>query len=153
MKEAPKSPFRGFGGIATLGELKASGYKPKSIKEEIRDNLIVRLKKGEETFPGIIGYEETVTPDVERALLSRHNILFLGLRGQAKTRMARLMTELLDEYVPAVSGSELNDDPLNPVSKFAIEEIATHGDETAIHWIHRSERYGEKIGNAGCECC
>jgi len=82
---------------------------------------------------------------VERALLSKHNILFLGLRGQAKTRMARLMTELLDEYVPAVSGSELNDDPLNPVSKFAIEEIATHGDETAIHWIHRSERYGEKL--------
>src|SRR5436190_3898600 len=145
MKEVPKSPFRGFGGIATLGELKERGYKPKTIKEEIRDNLIARLKKGEETFPGIIGYEETVTPDVERALLSRHNILFLGLRGQAKTRMARLMTELLDEYVPAVSGSELNDDPLNPVSKFAIEEIATHGDETAIHWIHRSERYGEKL--------
>jgi magnesium chelatase subunit I len=131
--------------IATLGELKASGYKPKSIKEEIRENLIARLKKGEETFPGIIGYEETVVPDAERALLSKHNILFLGLRGQAKTRMARLMTELLDEYVPAVAGSELNDDPLNPVSKFAIEEIAAHGDKTSIRWIHRRERYGEKL--------
>src|SRR6187431_2977045 len=145
MKEAPKSPFRGFGGIATLGELKASGYKPKSIKEEIRDNLIVRLKKGEETFPGIIGYEETVTPDVERALLSRHNILFLGLRGQAKARMARLMTELLDEYIPCIAGGELNDDPLRPISKYAADQIAAHADETPIHWIHRSERYGEKL--------
>ena len=131
--------------IATLGELKASGYKSKTIKEELRDNLIAKLKNGKETFPGIIGYDETVIPDVERALLSKHNILFLGLRGQAKTRMARLMTELMDEYIPAIAGSELNDDPLNPVSKYAIEEIATHGDETPIHWIHRSERYGEKL--------
>jgi len=131
--------------IATLGELKASGYKPKTIKEELRDNLITRLKSGEETFPGIIGYEETVIPDVERALLSKHNILFLGLRGQAKTRMARLMTELMDEYIPTITGCELNDDPLNPVSKYAIEQIAAHGDETPIHWIHRSERYGEKL--------
>jgi magnesium chelatase subunit I len=131
--------------IATLGELKASGYKPKSIKEEVRDNLVARLKKGSATFPGIIGYEETVVPDVERALLSKHNILFLGLRGQAKTRMARLMTELLDEYIPVVEGADLNDDPLNPISKYAIEEIATHGDQTPIRWIHRSERYGEKL--------
>ena len=131
--------------IATLGELKASGYKSKTIKEELRDNLIAKLKNGKETFPGIIGYDETVIPDVERALLSKHNILFLGLRGQAKTRMARLMTELMDEYIPSIAGSELNDDPLNPVSKYAIEEIATHGDETPIHWIHRSERYGEKL--------
>lgn len=131
--------------IKTLGELRASGYTPKSIKEEIRQNLIAKLKKNENTFSGIIGYEDTVIPDVERALLSKHNILFLGLRGQAKTRMARQMTELLDEYVPAVYGSEINDDPLNPVSKYAQEEIATHGDETAIHWIHRSERYGEKL--------
>jgi magnesium chelatase subunit I len=131
--------------IQTLGELKASGYKPRSIKEEIRQNLIAKLRKNEPTFSGIVGYEDTVIPDVERALLSRHNILFLGLRGQAKTRMARQMTELLDEYVPSIAGSDIKDDPLNPVSKFANEEIATHGDETPIHWIHRSERYGEKL--------
>jgi len=131
--------------IKTLGELKASGYQPKSIKEELRQNLIAKLKKKENTFPGIVGYEDTVIPDVERALLSKHNILFLGLRGQAKTRMARQMTELLDEYIPAIRGSEINDDPLKPVSKFAQEEIAAHGDETPIHWIHRSERYGEKL--------
>lgn len=131
--------------IKTLGELKASGYQPKSIKDEVRQNLIVKLKAGEPTFSGIVGYEDTVIPDVERALLSQHNILFLGLRGQAKTRMARQMTELLDEYIPSIAGSEINDDPINPVSKFAKEEIATHGDETAIHWIHRSERYGEKL--------
>jgi len=131
--------------IKTLGELNASGYQSKSIKEEIRANLLKRLKSHEPTFTGIVGYEDTVIPDVERALLSRHNILFLGLRGQAKTRMARQMTELLDEYIPSVAGSDINDDPLHPVSKFAQEEIATHGDETAIHWIHRSERYGEKL--------
>lgn len=131
--------------IKTLGELKASGYKSKSIKEEIRANLLSRLKTGASTFTGIIGYEDSVIPDVERALLSKHNILFLGLRGQAKTRMARQMTDLLDEYIPSVAGSELHDDPLQPVTRFAQEEIATHGDETAIHWIHRSERYGEKL--------
>ena len=102
--------------INTLGELKEAGYQPKSIKDEIRQNLIKKLKGKEETFTGIIGYEETVIPDVERALLSKHNILFLGLRGQAKTRMARQMTELLDEYIPVISGSEINDDPLKPIS-------------------------------------
>ncbi|MBL0271377.1 MAG: magnesium chelatase [Chitinophagaceae bacterium] len=131
--------------IKTLGELKKSGYRPRSIKEEIRENLIARLQQKEPTFSGIIGYEDTVIPDVERALLSKHNILFLGLRGQAKTRMARQMTELLDEYIPSVRGSDINDDPLNPISRYAQEEIATHGDETPIHWIHRSERYGEKL--------
>ncbi|MBL0130069.1 MAG: sigma 54-interacting transcriptional regulator [Chitinophagaceae bacterium] len=131
--------------IKNLGELIASGYQPKSIKEEIRQNLIIKLKKNEPTVSGIVGYEDTVIPDVERALLSKHNILFLGLRGQAKTRMARQMIELLDEYIPSIAGSEINDDPINPVSKYGQEEIATHGDETAIHWIHRSERYGEKL--------
>jgi magnesium chelatase subunit I len=131
--------------IKTLGDLRKSGYQPRSIKEEIRQNLISKLKAKENTFPGIVGYEDTVIPDVERALLSKHNILFLGLRGQAKTRMARQMIELLDEYVPAVSGSDINDDPLKPVSKFSHEQITTHGDDTPIHWIHRSERYGEKL--------
>ncbi|HRO70404.1 MAG TPA: magnesium chelatase, partial [Chitinophagaceae bacterium] len=131
--------------IKNLGDLKKSGYQPKSIKEEIRQNLIIKLKNQESTFPGIIGYEDSVVPDVERALLSKHNILFLGLRGQAKTRMARQMTGLLDEYIPAITGSDINDDPLNPVSQFAKEQIAKYGDETPIHWIHRSERYGEKL--------
>ncbi len=131
--------------IQTLGELKASGYKYKPIKEEIRQNLVKKLKAGESSFNGIIGYEDSVVPDVERALLSKHNILFLGLRGQAKTRMARQMTELLDEYIPSIAGSDLNDDPMHPVSKYALDQIAAHGDETPIHWIHRSERYGEKL--------
>ena len=131
--------------IKTLGELKAAGYKSKSIKEELRNNLIQRLRAKETSFPGIVGYEDSVIPDVERALLSKHNILFLGLRGQAKTRMARLMTELLDEYIPTIAGSDINDDPLNPVSKYAVDQIAAHGNETPIHWMHRSERYGEKL--------
>lgn len=131
--------------IKTLGELKASGYHPKSIKEEIRQNLIAKLKKQEPTFPGIIGFEDTVIPDVERALLSKHNILFLGLRGQAKTRMARLMIELLDEYIPAIPGSDINDDPLKPISKYAKDIIDAKGDETPVEWIHRSQRYGEKL--------
>jgi magnesium chelatase subunit I len=131
--------------IKTLGELKKSGYQPKSVKDEIRKNLICKLQKNESTFNGIIGYEETVIPDVERALLSRHNILFLGLRGQAKTRMARQMIQLLDEYVPAIEGSEINDDPLNPISRHAKDILAEKGDATPIVWIHRSERYGEKL--------
>lgn len=131
--------------IKTLGDLKKSGYQPRSIKEEIRQNLVSRLEQRDSCFTGIVGYEDTVIPDVERALLSKHNILFLGLRGQAKTRMARQMTNLLDEYIPSVAGSDINDNPLTPVSRYAQEEIATHGDETAIHWIHRSERYGEKL--------
>jgi magnesium chelatase subunit I len=131
--------------IKTLGELRKSGYKPKSVKEEIRQNLIKKLKKNEETFPGIIGYEDTVIPDTERALLSRHNILFLGLRGQAKTRMARQMIDLLDEYIPIVEGSEVNDDPMHPLSGYAKNLIAEKGDSTPITWIHRSERYGEKL--------
>jgi magnesium chelatase subunit I len=131
--------------ITTLGQLKKSGYQPKSIKEEIRQNLIQRLQKQETTFPGIVGYEDTVVPDVERALLSKHNILFLGLRGQAKTRMARQMIDLLDEYIPVIPGSDINDDPLKPISKYANDLIAEKGDDTPIDWIHRSQRYGEKL--------
>ena len=131
--------------ISTLKELKNSGYKPKNIKEEVRQNLIRKLQAKEETFSGIIGYEDTVIPDVERALLSKHNILFLGLRGQAKTRMARQMTELLDEYIPVVAGSDINDDPMKPISKYAKDLIKEKGDDTPIEWIHRSQRYGEKL--------
>ncbi len=129
----------------TLGELKQSGYKQMSIKQEVRKNLLHNIKNGQQSFKGIVGYEDTVIPDTERALLSRHNILFLGLRGQAKTRMARQMTSLLDEYIPVVAGSEINDDPLHPISKYAHSQIAKHGDETPIEWIHRDTRYGEKL--------
>ncbi len=129
----------------TLGELKKSGYKSKTIKEEIRQNLKLKLQKGEESFHGILGYEDSVIPDTERALLSRHNILFLGLRGQAKTRMARQMIDLLDEYIPYIDGSEINDDPLHPISNFSKKLIEEKGDATPIGWLHRSERYGEKL--------
>ncbi len=131
--------------IATLGELKKSGYQPKSIKDEVRDNLIASIQNKGNAFDGILGYEDTVIPDLERALLSRHNILFLGLRGQAKTRMARQIVDLLDEYIPTVAGSEVNDDPFKPLSRFAVDLIAQFGDETPIHWVHKRERYGEKL--------
>ena len=131
--------------VKTLGELKKSGYVSKSIKQELRDNLIKKIQAKENPFPGILGYEDSVIPDTERALLSQHNILFLGLRGQAKTRMARLMTELLDEYIPFIAGSEINDDPFHPVSRFAIDLIEASGDKTPIEWLHRSQRYGEKL--------
>ncbi|MGN6265925.1 MAG: magnesium chelatase [Ginsengibacter sp.] len=131
--------------IKTLGQLKEINYKPRSVKEEIRENLIRKIGKKEVTFRGIIGYEDSVIPDTERALLSRHNILFLGLRGQAKTRMARQMTELLDEYIPIVEGSEVNDDPFNPLSKYARDLVKEKGDDTPIDWLHRSDRYGEKL--------
>jgi magnesium chelatase subunit I len=131
--------------IKTLGELKKSGYTSKSIKQEIRENLIKKIQAKENPFPGILGYEDSVIPDTERALLSQHNILFLGLRGQAKTRMARQMIELLDEYVPFVEGSEINDDPLQPISKYARDLITEKADATPIAWLHKSQRYGEKL--------
>ena len=129
----------------TLGELKASNYTSLSVKDELRKNLITQLKAKEQGFEGILGYEETVIPELQTAILSRHNILLLGLRGQAKTRIARLLVNLLDEYIPYVAGSEIFDDPLNPISWFAKNEIATKGDETPILWQHRSERYTEKL--------
>jgi len=131
--------------IKTVGELKASGYQSKSIKDELRDNLREKIKLGEATFDGIHGFENTVIPELEHAILSRHNINLLGLRGQAKTRMARLMVGLLDEYIPYVTGSEINDDPLLPISRFAKDIIAAKGDDTPISWLHRSERFYEKL--------
>ncbi|PHN07478.1 P-loop NTPase family protein [Flavilitoribacter nigricans] len=131
--------------IKTLGALKDSGYRSRSIKEELRENLIRKLSNKEKVFEGVLGFEDTVLPDIERAILSRHNILLLGLRGQAKTRIARLLVHLLDEYMPIVAGSELNDDPLQPISRVAQDLIAKHGDDTPIEWVHRSERYVEKL--------
>ena len=131
--------------ITTLGELKQSNYVSKSIKDELRDNLRNKIKAGEAAFEGVHGFENTVIPELERAILSRHNINLLGLRGQAKTRMARKMIELLDEYIPVVAGSEINDDPLNPISRFAKDLIAEKGDATPVEWLHRSERFFEKL--------
>lgn len=131
--------------ITTLGQLKASGYKSKSIKDELRDNLIKNIKAGKNSFEGIHGYEYTVIPELERAILSKHNINLLGLRGQAKTRLARLMVGLLDEFIPIVEGSEINDDPFNPISRTAVELIAEKGDDTPVSWLHRDERFAEKL--------
>jgi magnesium chelatase subunit I len=131
--------------IKTLGELKKSGYVSRSVKDELRDNLIEQLQKQEGGFEGIIGYEDTVIPDLQTAILSRHNILLLGLRGQAKTRIARLLVNLLDEYVPYIEGSELYDDPMNPISWFGHNEVLSKGDATPIAWLHRNDRYTEKL--------
>ena len=124
--------------IKTLKELKASGYASIGIKEELRKNLLQSLKERKSVFQGIWGYEHTVIPDIERAILARHNINFLGLRGQAKTRIARLMVNLLDQWIPVVEGSELNDDPLRPISHYALNKLKDEGDHTAISWLHRN---------------
>lgn len=131
--------------INTLGKLRASGYQSKSIKQEMRENLIRKILNKEKVFNGIMGFDDTVLPDIERAVLSGHNIILLGLRGQAKTKIARLLTTLLDEYIPVVHGSELNDDPMDPLSRYAIDLIAAKGENTPVSWMHRSERYVEKL--------
>jgi magnesium chelatase subunit I len=131
--------------IKTLGELKKSGYTSKDLKTELRDNLKIALKNKQKVFTGIKGFEDTVIPDIERAILSRHNILLLGLRGQAKTKIARLMVRLMDEYIPVIKGNELNDDPLHPITKLGQRTVAEHGDETEISWMHRDSRYVEKL--------
>ena len=129
----------------TLGELKKTDYTSRTIQLELAENLKACLRSGKTTFEGLIGYENTVIPDVERAILSGHNINLLGLRGQAKTRLARQMTELLDEWIPVVTGSEINDDPLDPISLEAKRIIAEQGDKTPIEWLHRSDRFFEKL--------
>ncbi|WP_029033700.1 AAA family ATPase [Salinimicrobium terrae] len=131
--------------LKTFGSLKKFGYQSKSIKTELRQNLLNKIRKNEPTFEGIHGYENTVIPELERAILSKHNINFLGLRGQAKTRLARMMVNLLDEWIPIVEGSEINDDPFNPISRYARELLEEKGDETQISWVHRNERFFEKL--------
>src|SRR3954469_8787660 len=128
----------------TVGQLKASGYRPLSVKDELRKNVIAKLRKGEELFPGILGYRETVIPQIINAILSKHDMLFLGLRGQAKTRILRMLPELLDEYIPTLSGTEINDDPLAPITTSGKRIIAEQGDDAPIEWIHKSARYHEK---------
>lgn len=129
----------------TLGELKKTGYKVLSVKDEIRKNLIQKLHNKEEIFPGIVGYEKTVQPQIVNAVLAKHDVIFLGLRGQAKTKMARMLVELLDEYTPIIKGSEINDNPCFPISKFAVDAVNEHGDNTEIEWIGRDRRFGEKL--------
>lgn len=131
--------------IKTLKELRESGYVSRSVKEELRENLIRELKNKNTILEGIIGYEDTVIPDLQTAILSQHNILLLGLRGQAKTRIARLMINLLDEYVPYIEGSELFEDPLNPISWFGHHIVEIKGEDTPVAWLHRSDRYTEKL--------
>src|ERR1700755_1369073 len=125
--------------IATLGELKKQSHLPRSIREEIRVNLLRKLRSGEPLFPGIIGYEDSVVPAIENALLSGQDLLFLGERGQGKSRLIRSLVDLLDEWLPEIAGSEIHDDPLAPVSHFAKLQLAEHGNATPIAWVHRSE--------------
>lgn len=129
----------------TLGELKASGYKVRSVKDEMRSNLIAKLRAGERLFPGILGYEETVIPQLVNAVLAKHNLILLGLRGQAKSRIIRQLTELLDEEIPIIAGSEINDDPFAPLSAYGRQTVDLHGDETKVDWVHRDNRFVEKL--------
>jgi len=129
----------------TLGELKDSGYRARSVKDELRENLIASLRRGEDPFPGIFGYRHTVLPMLHNAILARHDIILLGLRGQAKTRLLRSLVNLLDEYLPAIAGSEVNENPFEPITAFGRRIVTERGDETPIVWIPRSERYREKL--------
>ncbi|HEX5587233.1 MAG TPA: magnesium chelatase, partial [Acidimicrobiia bacterium] len=129
----------------TLGELKASGWTSRPVKEEVRQNALARIADGQPLVEGVIGYEETVLPQLENALIAGHDVIFLGERGQAKTRMIRSLTALLDEWMPIVAGSEINDDPYDPVSHHARLLVAERGDETPIEWVHRERRFGEKL--------
>lgn len=129
----------------TLGALRDSGWKSRSVKDEIRENAIAKIRSGEGMFPGIVGYENTVLPQLEHAVLAGHDVIFLGERGQAKTRMIRGLTNLLDEWMPVVAGSEINDDPYAPVSAHARQLVDAEGDNTPIEWVHRDDRFGEKL--------
>src|SRR3954447_19995379 len=130
---------------ATLGQLQESGWKSMPVKEEVRRNAAARIAAGKPLVEGVLGYEDTVLPQLENALIAGHDVIFLGERGQAKTRMIRLLTELLDEWMPIIAGSEINDDPYEPVSRHARELLREHGDDTPIEWVHRDHRFGEKL--------
>ena len=144
-KPSPKNQSANGQRPSTLGALRDSGYTVTSVRDELRCNLMSRLRNGEPVFPGIVGYEDTVIPQVENAILAGQDLILLGERGQAKSRMIRALVELLDEEIPIVKGSEVNDDPLAPISRYAIELIAEQGDDTPVDWIGRDKRYGEKL--------
>ena len=141
MEQSPDSVNR----PSTLGELRSSGWQSRSVKQELRANAIDLIRQGHPLFPGVLGYEDTVLPQLEHAVLAGHDVIFLGERGQAKTRMIRALTGLLDEWMPIVAGSEINDDPNNPISRYAIDLLAENGDDTRIDWVHRDRRFGEKL--------
>src|SRR4029078_9366728 len=130
---------------ATVGQLKETRYTPRSVKDELRQNLISKLKSGQELFPGIVGYRDSVIPQIVNGILSKHDLLFLGLRGQAKTRILRMLPTLLDEWIPVLSGVEINDDPIAPMTKTGRRIIAEQGDDAQIEWVHRDDRYQEKM--------
>ena len=130
---------------ATVGQLKAMAYRPNSVKEELRRNLIARLRSGQELFPGIVGYRDTVVPQIVNGILSKHDLLFLGLRGQAKTRILRMLPGLLDEWMPTLEGVEINDEPLRPMTRLGQRLVSEQGDDAKIEWVHRSDRYHEKL--------
>jgi magnesium chelatase subunit I len=130
---------------ATLGQLKENGYAPASVKDELRKNVIRKLRAGEELFPGILGYRDSVIPQIVNGILSKHDLLFLGLRGQAKTRMLRLLPQLLDEWIPVLAGVEINDDPVSPMTKAGQRIVAEQKDDAKIEWVHRADRYHEKL--------
>src|ERR687889_167548 len=127
----------------TLGGLRASGHRYKAVKHELRDNLLARLADGGERFPAIVGYDDTVLPELERAILAGHDMVLLGERGQGKTRVIRTLVTLLDEWTPVIAGSELNEHPLHPVTPAAVRAVAEQGDDLPVTWLHRSMRYGE----------
>jgi len=129
----------------TFGELKASGFRTRSVKDELRANLIKKIRAGEKLFPGIVGYDDTVIPQLVNAILARHNIILLGLRGQAKSRIIRQLTELLDESIPIIAGSEVNDDPFQPISAFGRQTLELHADDAPINWVGRDARFVEKL--------
>jgi magnesium chelatase subunit I len=131
--------------IRTLAELKQAGYRPRSLREEIRVNLLSKLRSGQPLFTGIHGYDDTVIPAIENALLCGQDLLFLGERGQGKSRLIRSLVDLLDEWLPEIAGSEIHDDPFGPVSSYGKATLAKYGDSTEIHWVHRSDRFGEKL--------
>src|SRR3712207_8390815 len=129
----------------TLGELKETGYQIASVKDEMRRNLVKKLRAGERLFPGIVGYDETVVPQLVNAVLARHNLILLGLRGQAKSRIIRQLTNLLDEHIPVVAASEVNDKPFDPIPAYARQIIETEGDNTPISWIDRDARFLDNL--------
>src|SRR3954467_5527545 len=131
--------------VSTVGQLKKTGYRPASVKDELRRNLIAKLKSGEELFPGVVGYRDSVIPQIVNGILSKHDLLFLGLRGQAKTRILRMLPLLLDEWMPTLAGTEINDDPIAPLTKTGKRLLAEQGDAATIEWVNRDDRYKEKL--------